>query len=860
MMAQRKSKLVCKAAAFVLLATAVLCCNLFLSGKDVYTAQAEVDENGFDIQDGKVVGYYGTASNVIVDDTTDPNGQVFIELKEGAPDDGQVYLVTYEIYDEECQFVGIWEHHAGKNTRSSSWATVNGKTENVYLGINTDLSPRINLRNWKAYFPEEDYNVYKEYTYKVVNQQVLTEKISNVTNISWDTTRTPKWLVWDPVEGASGYKITLKCDGRTCMTYHWSASGKDVNIASEVEKEGTYTIDIQVCGGRDTLDSDVATDVLTYQYVFPEEELGVPEKVWWTAKEGSEIPTIANWTPVVGAKEYSVLLKAFDSDENWMNGVGYTIRNNEREGLRNTRDFEWDLNEFNAEAKEKGMTYTYRIEVQALSGNIEIFANSTKSQTSGEYKTLDALNQELKDSLLADGLDKVIEDSGIEKVADAMMNDAAVLAEVAAAKQQHMEAKGVTALEPVSTVDGIDADNITVVGAGLNVEGGTVGLVLKEADSKIRLNSDLYHNVKQLDISLTTGNGTIGDLKVPVVITMDAPDNIAPDRLVILHAHNGEIEKIFPTFNEDGTMTFSVTGFSTFAFAGITMYDENGKEDIDNSGDFGDDTEPGGPTGGGAEPEPSDPIEAFVTRMYSIILEREPDAGSSTWINGLKDGSMTGVRVADGFVLSEEMLNKDISNEEFVKILYRAFFGREADAEGLATWKNLLDAGCKKTYVFAGFANSTEFGTLCAEAGIVQGRAAEYLADRQTGLSDADYKVWCFVERMYMEVLNRTADEPGVRSWVGALQAGSMTGVEVADGFIMSEEFLAKNMTDEEYVRIMYRAFFGRDADVEGLATWTNALATGWTKQEVFAGFANSNEFGVLCEQTGIVQGTAEGK
>ncbi len=271
-------------------------------------------------------------------------------------------------------------------------------------------------------------------------------------------------------------------------------------------------------------------------------------------------------------------------------------------------------------------------------------------------------------------------------------------------------------------------------------------------------------------------------------------------------------------------------------------------------------TTPDNPGGGGDDVTPTDPIEAFVTRMYRIILEREPDAGSATWVNGLKDGSMTGVRVADGFVLSDEMLNKDISNEEFVKILYRAFFGREADADGLATWKNLLDAGCKKTYVFAGFANSTEFGTLCAEAGIVQGRAAEYLADRQTGLSEADYKVWCFVERMYMEVLNRTADEPGVRSWVGALQDGSMTGVQVADGFIMSEEFLAKNMTNEEYVRIMYRAFFGRDADAEGLATWTNALATGWTKQDVFAGFANSNEFGVLCGQAGIVQGTAEGK
>ena len=249
----------------------------------------------------------------------------------------------------------------------------------------------------------------------------------------------------------------------------------------------------------------------------------------------------------------------------------------------------------------------------------------------------------------------------------------------------------------------------------------------------------------------------------------------------------------------------------------------------------------------------------FVERLYTIVLEREPDiSGIDFWVNSLTSGSMTGVRVADGFVLSDEMLNKDISNEDFVKILYRAFFGREADADGLATWKNLLDAGCKKQYVFAGFANSGEFGALCAEAGIVQGRAAEYLADRQTGLSDADYKVWCFVERMYTEVLGRTADESGVLTWVGVLLDGSYTGVKVADGFLMSDEFLAKDMNAEEYVQTLYRAFFNRDADPEGLATWTGALENGWTKKRVFAGFANSNEFGVLCEQAGIVRGTAE--
>lgn len=251
-----------------------------------------------------------------------------------------------------------------------------------------------------------------------------------------------------------------------------------------------------------------------------------------------------------------------------------------------------------------------------------------------------------------------------------------------------------------------------------------------------------------------------------------------------------------------------------------------------------------------------DAIESFVNRMYSVILEREPDAGSQTWIYGLMTDTMTGVRVADGFIMSNELLSKNLSNEEFVKVLYRAFFGREADAEGLATWTGLLNNGYKKAYIFAGFANSREFGNLCDAAGITQGRAAEYLADCRTDLSEQDYKVWCFVERMYQEVLNRTADEPGVRDWVGRLKAGTNTGVQVAEGFLMSEEFLYRDMTNEEYVKIMYRAFFGRDADLDGLKTWTDALANGWTKQRVFAGFANSNEFGNLCQQAGITQGT----
>ena len=847
MKAQKKRKSFCRVVTLAALGAAVLCCNLFLYGKAVYTTKAGmeevVEESGLIYRSAGAENTLGNTGKVKVDSTTDPNGEVYIRLGDGAWKDGQVYLVTYEIYDEDGAFVGLLEHRAGKEVDAQTWLTANGKTEHMYPDYPyvRELNPFVTMWEWRNAFPETEDAVYNDYSYKVTGWKVLTEKITPITDVAWDTSKTSKWIVWEPVEGAGGYQITLKRDGVARASYQWFEDMTELNLAAEIDKEGTYTVDIKVVGGREKLDSDVTTDVLTYDYVFPEDKLGAPEQVWWTSKEGGDIPAVVNWNPVPGAKGYLVRLQAYEAEnpDRYMTGVSLTVENNENDGFGTQCDLEHWLNVFNKEAGKKGMTYTYQVSVQALSGNIELFANTSRRQTAKEYETRDSLDMEVKEGLLAGSLFTAIENYGMERVADVMMNSGDVLAEVRQAEAQHREEKGVTVLDPVSTVAGFNARKIKVEGAALNVESGTVGLVIKEAESKITLDSDLYHNGRLVDISLMTDSGALTELKVPVIITMDAPGTIAPERLIILHYHNGRIETIHPLVNEDGSITFSVTGFSTFAFAGITMYDENGKEDI---------------------AEPGKPIEEFVTRMYRIVLEREPDAGSGTWIDGLMRGTFSGVRVADGFVMSDEFMNKDISNEAFVQILYRAFFGREADPEGLATWTGLLDAGCKKTYVFAGFANSIEFGDLCAEAGIIQGRAAEYLADRQTGLSEADYKVWCFVERMYMEVLNRTADEPGVRSWVGALQDGSMTGVQVADGFIMSEEFLAKNMTNEEYVRIMYRAFFGRDADPEGLATWTNALATGWTKQEVFAGFANSNEFGVLCGQAGIVQGVAEGK
>ena len=76
-------------------------------------------------------------------------------------------------------------------------------------------------------------------------------------------------------------------------------------------------------------------------------------------------------------------------------------------------------------------------------------------------------------------------------------------------------------------------------------------------------------------------------------------------------------------------------------------------------------------------------VEDFVTRFYQQCLGREPDAaGLDYWVDLLMEGRYSGAEVAHGFVFSQEFINSNIGDSEFLDVFYRAFFDRELDVAG----------------------------------------------------------------------------------------------------------------------------------------------------------------------------------
>ena len=113
-------------------------------------------------------------------------------------------------------------------------------------------------------------------------------------------------------------------------------------------------------------------------------------------------------------------------------------------------------------------------------------------------------------------------------------------------------------------------------------------------------------------------------------------------------------------------------------------------------------------------------LEGFVTRLYSKVLGRTPDAnGLKNWMNQIASGKKTVLEVStNGFFHSQEFLKKNLSNGEFVKVCYRTFLGREAEQAGYNNWVKKLNSGATRDSILYGFAYSQEFKKIMSTFGV----------------------------------------------------------------------------------------------------------------------------------------------
>ena len=241
-------------------------------------------------------------------------------------------------------------------------------------------------------------------------------------------------------------------------------------------------------------------------------------------------------------------------------------------------------------------------------------------------------------------------------------------------------------------------------------------------------------------------------------------------------------------------------------------------------------------------------FEDFVERLYVVALGRASEAeGKAHWCKVVGNGSYSGADCARFFLTSPEFNGRNLNNEEYLKVLYKTFFDRDAaaDPDGFNFWLSKIDEWGRGR-VLEGFIDSTEWCNICASYGV---RSGAMTAKAPVASKNAT----AFASRLYTECLGREPEEGGLKYWSLSLTNLERTGTQAAKEFFYSPEFKDKNLGDEEYVTRLYMTFMGREPDDAGKAHWLNQLSNGsMTRNQVFDFFSTCDEFTGICKDYAI--------
>ncbi|UWR24445.1 DUF4214 domain-containing protein [Sulfitobacter sp. S190] len=267
-------------------------------------------------------------------------------------------------------------------------------------------------------------------------------------------------------------------------------------------------------------------------------------------------------------------------------------------------------------------------------------------------------------------------------------------------------------------------------------------------------------------------------------------------------------------------------------------------------------------------------IQTFVDRFYETILGREADAlGRNIWSDDLHTGIRSGADVARGFIFSNEFTRLGLENQDFVEVLYSAFFGRTADEGGLQAWTDRLDTGSTRSQVLDGFIGSREFANLANSYGIladsVRGAGSD-LAQIAGNAADSDFlrggagdnvlydgtsveetgvlnekTLSGQIYRLYGATLDREPDSGGFLGWFDGLNSGRIALDQAAGGFSGSAEFAQTygDLDNAEFVGLLYQNVLGRDASAGEIQAWVTRLEGETSRPSVVLGFSESTEF-----------------
>lgn len=435
--------------------------------------------------------------------------------------------------------------------------------------------------------------------------QQTTEKrtLEAPTDLSWGTNFTACWKAVGEAQGY--YDLEILRNGESVNRVSLaSMKGEYAGWSARncINESGTYQFKVRAANDYDqdnTEDSEWAVSP-EKTYTRPENQLNTTKGYW-----DESIPGLFHYPSVKGAGGYNLTIYYKPTADSDMRSIGGRETNYGGSAeIADGTDLKVDFSRW-IDQKGAGL---YCVTIKTLSNDLINIANSEFGEASAFYdttRTATDINSTIKDALnesttAESALAIVKKDISKSALKTAMQTDSETLQQVNELEKRYTQEKNISVQAPEVSEDAasyVDAQKIAMVGAGLNAaEGSNVQLTVGIPQKQEYISDKHYKNTVQLAIELKNNDTSVHELAVPITITMPIPAGLDANRLAILHYHeNGSVESVTLKNNGDGTVTFTVTDFSTFVFAekaettddsnsSNSSNSSNGSDSSDNSG------------------------------------------------------------------------------------------------------------------------------------------------------------------------------------------------------------------------------------------------------------------------------------
>lgn len=229
-----------------------------------------------------------------------------------------------------------------------------------------------------------------------------------------------------------------------------------------------------------------------------------------------------------------------------------------------------------------------------------------------------------------------------------------------------------------------------------------------------------------------------------------------------------------------------------------------------------------------------DSTVVFANSVYKAVLGRTVE-GSFLWqlASDLDKGVIGREQLATILLESGEYAGRygTLNNEQFIRTLYRNTEGGTPYEPGVQYWINALDTGTPRSSAVMGFA-----GWEVALNNLAAANPNGWWLERPNAR---------IVSAIYDVALDRLPEREGFEYWMGNLSAGLLAPKDLAKLFGQSAEFLGRfsTMTEEQFVRELYREALGREPDIDGFNYWVGHLTRGTlARNDMVESFGFSNE------------------